>query len=200
LSNVVLAVLKLMLFRITSQDDICVSMAVANRSHPDTENLLGCFVNVLPIRTRLAADMEFDQLVDQVAATVYEALERQSYPFDMLVSRLNRVSGSVIRPFLDVIYAFQSDGRVDIDISVERSRGNLRPAESIDFAFGFAKAELCLNAADHGEEGLGLTLEYDSALFGPSTISRYFNTLTRFARAVAGRPALENSSWETPGQ
>ena len=121
LSNVVLALFELLLFRISGQEDLCVSMVVANRGHPDLETMLGCFVNILPIRTRLVPDMEFDQLLDHVAASTFEALEHQTYPFDLLVRRLDRGGGSMVRPFLDVIYAFQS-GRPSMSISAPGGR------------------------------------------------------------------------------
>ena len=50
LSSVILALFKLFLFQWTRQDDLCVGISVANRSHPDLENLIGFFVNILPIR------------------------------------------------------------------------------------------------------------------------------------------------------
>ena len=132
LSTVVLALFKLLLFRLTSQEDLCVSMVAANRARPDLETMLGCFVNVLPIRTRLSAEMEFDELVGQVAEHVYEALEHQSYPFNLLVSRLDRAGGATARPFLGVIYAWQSGSKVNLSIgansppggSAHRSRSN----------------------------------------------------------------------------
>jgi acyl carrier protein len=188
LSNVVLALFELLLFRIGGQEDLCVSMVVANRSHPDLETMLGCFVNILPIRTRLVPDMEFDQLLDHVAASTFEALEHQTYPFDLLVRRLDRSGGSMVRPLLDVIYAFQSGSAVHVDIGAGRQDALPALVQSLDFSFAFAKAELCLNVVDHGRNGLGLTLEYDSDLFRVATIRNHLDSLGRFARAVAGVP------------
>jgi non-ribosomal peptide synthetase component F len=130
-----------MLFRVSSQEDICIGMIVANRPYPELENLLGCFVNVVPIRTKLSGDMEFEQLVDQVPGRVLEAMEFQSYPFDVLISRLDRGGGAVRRPFLDVIYAHQSGADVHVDISAMRSATEAAALASMDFTFGFAKAE-----------------------------------------------------------
>ena len=48
----------------TRQQDICIGISVANRNHPDLENLIGFFVNVLPIRCRLDAEMDFDDLLN----------------------------------------------------------------------------------------------------------------------------------------
>ncbi len=73
-SNVVLAIFKLLLFQLAKQRDFCVGMSVANRNHPDLENILGFFVNVLPIRTQLSEDMDFEALLRQVTQSTTEAL------------------------------------------------------------------------------------------------------------------------------
>ena len=49
--------------------------------------LIGFFVNMLPIRTRVSADMEFDHLLKQVEQNCHEAFEYQDYPFDLLVRK-----------------------------------------------------------------------------------------------------------------
>jgi len=184
LSNVVLALFKLLLFRTSGQQDVCLGMIFANRNHPEIERLIGFFVNVLPIRTQLTAEMEFSQLLGQVTKKVQEALDHGSYPFDRLVRHLDRAGGSVVRPFLDVIYAFQSGSQVHVDIGVGTWEATRRPLDSLDFAFPFAKAELCLNVADHGRKGIGLTLEYNSALFAASTIDGYLDALEQFAKSL----------------
>ena len=79
-STVVLAVFKLFLFQWTRQDDICVGLSVANRNHPDTESLIGFFVNILPIRTRLSTDMEFDELLRQIAGHLPRGLRTPGLP------------------------------------------------------------------------------------------------------------------------
>jgi non-ribosomal peptide synthetase component F len=150
------------------------------------EPLIGCFVNILPIRTRLAPEMEFDDLLRQVTASVQEALDHQSYPYDLLVRHLDRGDGSAARPFIDVIYVYQSAAQIRAAIGENAALDTNRPIALLDFAFAFAKAELCLNIADHGSAGIGLTLEYDIDVFTAPTIDRHLAILDQFARSIAG--------------
>ncbi len=189
LSNVLLTLLNVLLFRISGQDDICLGMAVANRSHARIEPLIGCFVNVVPIRARLSRDMEFEELLAEVTACVGQALDHQSYPYDLLVRHLNRGDGSASRPFLDVIYAFQVEAIKPADVASKETLYDDRPTVPIDFAFAFAKAELCLSVVDHGERGLRLVLEYDVGLFRPTTIDRYLGIIDRLAKSLEGAQA-----------
>ena len=172
----------------SGQDQICLGMITANRIHPSLDTVIGCFVNVLPIRTRLQLEMDFDDLLNQVTATVADALDHQEYPYDMLVRHMDRGDDSARRPFLDVIYVYQSAAQARIDISGEAVPTPYRPNASLDFVFSFVKADLCLNIADHDGAGIGVTLEYDGDLFAASTIERYLAILDQFARSAMGAP------------
>ena len=72
-ATVVLALFQLYLYQWTRQEDLCLGLGVANRNHADLENLIGFFVNLLPIRTRLTAEMSFDELLGQVAEATHAA-------------------------------------------------------------------------------------------------------------------------------
>ena len=193
LSSVVLALFKLFLFQLTRQEDICVGVSIANRNHPDLENLIGFFVNILPIRTRLSSEMEFETLLDQVAGTMHEGFEYQDYPFDMLVEKLNPDRSMNHHPITNVIYAFQNFEDVHIDIGLRGARPPAGPASEADvkpFDVGFetSKFDLTLFVADRGDS-LGLFMEYDSSLFRRETVLRYLSALQRFSERIALQPS-----------
>jgi hypothetical protein len=48
------AAYNVLLYRYSQQDDIVVGTPIANRNHPGIENLIGFFVNMLPLRTRIS--------------------------------------------------------------------------------------------------------------------------------------------------
>ncbi len=119
LSTVILALFELFLFHWTRQDDLCVGMSVANRNHPDVENLIGFFVNVLPIRCRLSADMDFDDLLTLMIDRSREALEyqtiRSTHPDDRAAQPARRANR---QPLVNVIYGFQNFA--DVHVAVAR--------------------------------------------------------------------------------
>ena len=194
LSNVVLAVFMLYLFQWTRQDDLCVGMSVANRSHPDTESLIGFFVNMLPIRTRMSADMEFDHLLRQLDQTCHEAFEHQDYPFDLLVRKLNPTRFANRQSILNVVYNYLSHGAMYVDGQGNRRDNrfdrtgqvnNSRAWQPFEYTFSTSKFDLTLFVYDD-EKNLHLTLEYDAGLFASATARRGLATLQRFAEMVVG--------------
>jgi non-ribosomal peptide synthetase component F len=191
-SNVVLATFNLLLFKISKQDDLCVGMSIANRNHPDLENILGFFVNILPIRTRFSGEMEFEALLRQVTQSTSEAFENQDYPFDMLVRKINPRRMSNRQPILNVIYGFQNYLDVNLDIGFHTGavplrlfdgNGGLEQAQSFDLSFKTSKFDLTLFVFEQ-DKGLNLTLEFDTALFRPESIRRYLSVFGRLARMV----------------
>ena len=188
ISNVILAIFDLFLFQLTKQQDLSVGISLANRNHPDLENLVGFFVNILPIRIYLSEAMEFDELLEQVIQNTYEALEHQDYPFDLLIQRLNPGRYGNRQPMLNVIYAFQNFADVHVDIrrqdNTRSGLSGLDTPRAFDFSFKTSKFDLTLFVFDDGDN-VHLTLEYDTGLFLAATICDYLATLERFARMVS---------------
>ena len=194
LSNVLLALFKLLLFQWTRQDEICVGMSIASRNHLDLENVLGFFVNLLPIRTKLSADMEFDELLGQVAQSTFEALEHQDYPLDLLVQKLNPNRYANRQPIFNVVYAFQNFTDVNIDTNHggdettnDREAGNFDAWSSFEISFRTAKFDLTLFVVDEVDQ-IRLILEYDTGLLLSTTIRQQLRTLERFAQMIVSRP------------
>jgi amino acid adenylation domain-containing protein/non-ribosomal peptide synthase protein (TIGR01720 family) len=193
-STVVLALFDLLLFHWTRQEDFCVGLSVANRTHPDTEDLIGIFVNILPIRCRANAEMEFGELLGQVIGRMHGALEHQEYPFDRMIQRINPLRGSDLQPLVNVVYAFQNfaDVRVELetaDPGFEEIRyGGAPPTwTAFDVSFATSQFDLTLLAVDAGN-GMRLTFRYDGNLFLAPTIRKQLRLLADFAGMVV-RPS-----------
>lgn len=187
LSNVVLTLFKLLLFQITKQADICIGVATANRNHPDLENLLGFFVNILPLRTLFSDELEFNELLDQVVVGMGEAIEHQDYPFDLLIEKLNPTRFANRPPILNVIYAFQNFADLNIDVgwSGQGQTDDAAKMSGHHFSFETAKFDLTLFVTAR-TDGLMMNLEYDISLLKRETAERYLAALERFAKMVVG--------------
>ena len=186
-ANALLAVFDLLLFQITKQDDFCIGMSIANRNHPDLENLIGFFVNLLPVRVRLDDSMDFETLLDQVVSAADAAVEHQDYPFDLMVQQLNPDRAANRQPLLNIVYAFQNFSDVHIDIGATapgEAATNSPKITPFEHTFHTSKFDLTLFAEDDGRD-ISLTLEYDTGLFKVATIQRYLDLLDRFACMIS---------------
>ena len=79
-----LAGFKTLLLARSGRTDLCVATAMANRSQLATERLIGPLVNTTLVRTRIEADLTFQEALSRVRDSVLEAYARQALPFDVL--------------------------------------------------------------------------------------------------------------------
>ena len=93
-----LAGFKTLLLARSGRNDICVATAMANRSQLRTERMIGPLENTTLIRTRIDADLSFQEALGRVRDSVLEAYARQELPFDILAAPTGgrRWSGSGI--------------------------------------------------------------------------------------------------------
>ncbi|MFI0982040.1 amino acid adenylation domain-containing protein [Streptomyces sp. NPDC021093] len=84
---VLLAAFQAVLGRHAGTGDVVVATGPATRA-PGTELLVGSLVNTVLLRTSLAGDPTFTELVERVRGTALDAFDHQELPFDRLVEEL----------------------------------------------------------------------------------------------------------------
>ncbi|HEX6715490.1 MAG TPA: condensation domain-containing protein [Pyrinomonadaceae bacterium] len=85
---IMLAALKTLLRCYTGKEDIGVVSIVANRDLPQTETMVGCFANLLILRTQLSENPTFSELLQSVRKVTLDAYAHQDLPFDKLLDLL----------------------------------------------------------------------------------------------------------------
>lgn len=95
-----------LLQRYTGQDDLVIGCPVAGRNHPDTRDILGVFINNLPVRAGIRDGMSFSSLVGEMNQTWLEAYENQDAPFERIVDVLNLKRDLSISPVFQVMFNF----------------------------------------------------------------------------------------------
>ncbi|HKV08597.1 MAG TPA: amino acid adenylation domain-containing protein, partial [Thermoanaerobaculia bacterium] len=179
-----LAGFALVLHRWSGAEDVVVGSPVDRREHPGAENLVGLFVDTLPLRVELAGeDLSFRDLLARVRATVLAAFAHQGLPFERLVEELQPRRDLSRSPLFQVLLAFQDTPAAPPrlpELAVEAL-----PAHVLHT--GTAKFDLTLSLETAGE-GLAGTLEWDSALFDPATAERLRGHFERLLAAAVERP------------
>ena len=159
-----LAAFKVLIFRLTQQPDVIVGVPTAGRNHPQTEGLIGLFVNTMAVRNDLSGDPAFHLLLHDVKTATLEALSHQDLPFDKLIGELRPLRTPGYLPLVQVMFTLQAAVNHDVQLSGL----SLTP---IDVDPGTARFDLTL-VAEQNADSLDLVLEYSTDLFEAATARR----------------------------
>jgi len=175
-----LAAFKALLYRYTQQEDIAIGTPVAGRNLGEIKGLIGCFINILVLRTDLSGDPSFCELLNRVREEALAAYSHQDLPFDKLVGILQPKRELGRDPLFQVMFALQ-----DADFRSVKIPGDLSLSE-FSFAREVAQYDLTLFVSDSEQKLRGM-IEYNTDLFDRRTIERLGR---HFARLLEG--AIEN--------
>ena len=88
LFTVILATFQTLLFRYSGQQEIIIGCPVAGRNRVELEDLIGVFINTLPLRLRTSGNDSFRQLLDRTRQTVMDGLSHQQVPLQWMVQEM----------------------------------------------------------------------------------------------------------------
>ncbi|OEJ36725.1 non-ribosomal peptide synthetase [Streptomyces agglomeratus] len=81
---VVLTAFSVLLASLSDQKDLVVGCPVSGRHRPETRDLIGNFVNTLPIRSTISAGQSFRSLLRETARRVTGAMDHQELPYEVM--------------------------------------------------------------------------------------------------------------------
>ncbi len=174
------ALVKVLLHRHTGADDIIVATPVGGRTHPDLDDQVGCYLNMLCLRDQVGATTRFSDLLDAVRDTATDAFDHQSYPFDLLVDELRLPRDLARSPVTDVVVILQNQEETALrlgDLTGTPAFGH-NGTSKVDLTFAF-------KASVHG---LACGIEYNTDLFTEVRIARMAGHLTRLAASFVENP------------
>ena len=172
-----LAAFKILLYRYTRQQDICVGTLIANRQYAETEGLIGMFANTLALRSQVDGEDTASALLSQVKATCLEAYEHQDTPFEKIVNMLRPQRSTATNPIFQVMLIFLNAEMGDLD--QRYSRYPLQGDHSeFDLTYVFTETS----------EGLTWVIEYSKVLYKPRTIERMGRHFAALCQAIVARP------------
>ncbi|WP_406353992.1 amino acid adenylation domain-containing protein [Streptomyces sp. NBC_00658] len=186
-----LSAYSVVLSRHTGQDSLLVGTPVANRPRAEFEDLLGCFLNTLPLRVDLHGDPSFPELLGRVRDTSLEAFAHQRVPYGRLVNELAPERDLSRSPLVQVLFALQN-----IELGTLEVHGV--DSEFVDISEANSQFDLNLRMIDTGQELIGW-LDYDVELFDAATIERFVEHFTRVLTAVVAEPAAPVSTVDLLG-
>ncbi|HSX87549.1 MAG TPA: condensation domain-containing protein, partial [Pseudomonas sp.] len=113
---VLLSAFQLLLHRLSGSDDLLLGTDVAGREARELEGLIGFFVNVLPLRSRLQPRARFVDLLAATKRTCLAAFEHQTLPFERIVEALEVPRDRSRNPLVQALFVMQNTPQSDFAI------------------------------------------------------------------------------------
>lgn len=182
-----LAAFQTFLYHYTGQTDICVGTSHANRDRPETESIIGFFVNLLVLRTDLSGNPSFRELLGRVRQVALEAYAHQNLPFVKLVEALRPERKTSHTPLVQVLFV------LNIPMPALELPGLTLTLLKINNKT--AKFDLTL-FLEETEQGLVGVWNYSTDLFDALTITRMSGHFQTLLESIVSQPDARLSNLE----
>ncbi len=175
-----LATLATLLRRWSGQEDLVIGAPIASRNNVETAQLIGFFVNTLPLRVDLSGDPTFAELLERVRTVALEGYAHGETPFDVLVKELQLSRDPTRTPLFQVALNM-------VDIAEETAQFD---GVSVDFEESPvlpSKFDMMLNARERIGT-LDLELAFHADRYDRETAQSFLEQCCNLLRAVVADP------------
>lgn len=179
----VLAALHVLLAQPYGETDLFVGSPVEGREHPQLQQLIGYFINVLPFRVRGQASESFATLLTQTHGEVMAALDHKNYPLEMMLDDLALPRDPSRTPLFDVNVVYNSQ---ELNAATDLHAADLRITPVL-YETGASKQDLKFGFDEFPGSIQGY-LQYNTSLYVPDTARQLCTTLLAVMRRATTSP------------
>jgi non-ribosomal peptide synthetase component F len=185
---VLLAAFKVLLSRSTGLADVVVGTDTANRTRLELEGLIGFFVNNLVLRTSLAGNPTFREVLARVRETTLGAYLHQDLPFELLVRELQPRRSLGQTPLFQVLFVLQNTPSPEVAIATLK-------ASAVEVDFGLSKFDLAVFVVPI-DGRLTVNWSFKTDLFDRSSVEQLSSQFATLLESIVEQPDAPVSKLE----
>ncbi|HEC74449.1 MAG TPA: amino acid adenylation domain-containing protein, partial [Methylophaga aminisulfidivorans] len=152
--------LAVLISRWLGRDDLVIGSPIAGREHEETRNLIGLFVNLLPIRSQIPKIGQFIDFLHSNKTTILDAFSNQSLPFDLIRETVKVERDLSHFPLFQLVFNLQNVGQGNLDVGSDMSMLPQDPLIKFDLEV----------VAYEVHDGLTVSWKYADTLFKVETL------------------------------
>jgi amino acid adenylation domain-containing protein len=171
------AAFQVLLATVSRQNDFVTVTAVAGRANREMEELIGCFINMVPLRATVDDGENFAQLLRRVRDNVLESLNYQQVPFERIVDELRPPRDPHHAPIAQVAFGLQNAPHASLELGTRTYNGTeLRPDQ--------VRLDLTV-WVDQRSGSTRIAWTYRTDLFLEATIRRFQERYSKILQQIA---------------
>jgi acyl carrier protein len=195
-----LSAFEVLLSRLSGQSDLVVGTTVAARGRPELERVAGVFANTLPLRTTLAGNPRFAEILRRVGETTLAGLANQDYPFHGWIDELRRRRGQPdLRLFSAFFVVHEEAFGPEFEGLAARWFGTDAFGNALDArALKWDQRQQVAFAANDTGRGWRVTILGDSSELSEVSLEHMLEQWIAIVRQVAANPELRLADVDLP--
>ncbi|MEW6733018.1 MAG: amino acid adenylation domain-containing protein [Acidobacteriota bacterium] len=182
-----LAAFNILMQRYSGQEDIIVGSPIAGRNRAEIEGLIGCFLNIVPLRTDLSGEPSFVELMQRVRECALQAYAHQDIPFEKLLEHLQPARDLSRTPVFQVFFNM-------LNLHSEHTQIAGLSVEPLVNAEARAKFDLTLYLREQ-YDSIKLEMVYNADLFSSERVEEMLEQYQRLLVEIVAEPTSRVSSY-----
>jgi acyl carrier protein len=167
------------LYQLTGRSDLVLGSSVAGRARPETQDMIGLFVNMVAIRTRIDAADSLATVVQRTAWACAGAYDHQELPFEQVVDLLGQPRVAGRHPLFAALFQLIPPAEpVDIPGLDVRYRPTHNRTSQLDLVVSISAEDARLN----------VTIDYRADLYDEPTVAGLIDSWLALMRELVEDP------------
>ncbi|PGW17698.1 polyketide synthase [Bacillus thuringiensis] len=183
LFTVLLSAYYLLMYKYTLQKDIVVGTLINGRPHYYLENVIGMFVDTIPIRTSIQTNQSFFDFMRNTKKNVMEFFDNSNYPFEKIVENIKVKREAARNPLFDTMFVLQNMEKPNFDLEGVS-------LEKYPFENNTSMFDITLFASEQAQ-GIEFTFEFSTQLFKRETIKMMSEHYLKILDDITSNPEIQ---------
>jgi len=177
---ILMAGFQALLYRYSGQDQIVVGTDLANRTTPETERMIGFFINLMAVRTDLSGNPTFRELLRRVREGLLGSYAHQEVPFLKIVQDIQPERSATHNPIVQVLFVMQNIPRANRELAGLQM-------EPFEVPVTTSKFDMAVFVAERAGELIGYWV-YSTELFDQPNIQRMVRHFGSLLQSAVSQP------------
>ncbi len=181
------------LYKYTGQEEFIIGTFSAGRHSEELNDVIGMFVNTLPVRCHVSGAMTFVELLAEVKAVWQDIQPHAAYPFDLMPELIRYKRDPARNPLFDTAIVLQQDPAVKKSNNLAHTFEHAS-AKNLGFDCQWREVKNPATLFDFHleavvtETGLTFNWQFSASLFKQETVVRFQNHWVQLLTAVVTQP------------
>lgn len=160
---------------------VCIGTINANRTRKDIEDVMGYFLNIIPISVNIdAKNDKFSDVITRTKEDVLHGIKNSDVYYEDLINTEEQHFDAGRNPYFDVLFSFEN-------VALDKERFIDVTEDYQDIDKGTARYDLTISIYDEEQSFKGW-FEYNTALFSPATVEKMISNFVSFIELIAHHP------------